>query len=522
MDLNLSLWQVLSFVGVILTAVLVNIVVKIWWVPLRTQKFLRNQGINGPPYKLFYGSTKELLEIRKHAKTTSSRITPHDITPLVLPHIDVWVKQYGRIFVHWMGTQARIVVDDPEMMKQILSNKSGHYEKPEPSIQLKRLIGYGLASSNGEKWARQRRLLNPAFHLESLKSMVPVVAASTAEMLEKWGNAIAEGVKEIEVSEEFPCLTADVIARTAFGSSFEEGKHIFHMLAELTVLAGQSFGKIYFPGSRFIPIPSNLRPRKLDMDIQKSLTEMIFNRKKNVEMRKYDSYGTDLLGLMMDAYKNELKDKKNFLSLSLQDMVDECKTFFIAGSETTANLLTWTLILLGMHTNWQDKAREEVLNIFNKEIPKFDALSRLKLVNMIFYEVLRLYPPAIIAIRKAYKNMQLGNLTIPADVELVLPTIMVHHDAELWGKDSKEFNPLRFSEGISKASTHPAAFTSFGFGPRTCIGQNFALLEAKVILIMVLQRFSFSISPTYIHAPASTFTLRPLHGAQIMFQELQT
>ncbi|XP_059067296.1 cytochrome P450 CYP72A616 [Cryptomeria japonica] len=521
MDLNLPWWQVLSFVGVILMAVLVNIVVKIWWVPLRTQKFLRNQGIHGPPYKLFYGSTKELLEIKKHAKLTSLKITPHDITPLVVPHIDVWVKQYGRIFVYWLGTAPKIVVDDPEIMKQILSNKSEHYEKPELNIQLRRLLGYGLASSNGEKWAGQRRLLTPAFHLESLKSMVPVMAASTAKMLEKWRNAIGEGVKEIEVSEEFPCLTADVIARTAFGSSFEEGKRIFHMLAELATLAGKSFGKIYFPGSRFLPIPSNLRSRKLDMDIQKSLTEIIFNRQKNVEMRKCDSYGSDILGLMMDAYKNKLKDKKDFLSLSLQDMIDECKTFFIAGSQTTATLLTWTLILLGMHTDWQDQAREEVLNIFNKDIPKFDALSRLKLVNMILYEVLRLYPPSIISSRKAYKNMQLGNLTIPTGIELVLPTIMVHHDVQLWGKDSKEFNPLRFSEGISKASTHPNAFIGFGFGPRTCMGQNFALIEAKVILIMILQHFSFSISPTYSHAPAFVFTILPQHGAQIMFQELQ-
>ncbi|XP_057865275.2 11-oxo-beta-amyrin 30-oxidase-like [Cryptomeria japonica] len=257
------------------------------------------------------------------------------------------------------------------------------------------------------------------------------------------------------------------------------------------------------------------------MDIQTSLTKMIFDRKKNVEMKNHDSYGTDLLGLMMDAYKNELKDKKNFLSLSLQHMVDECKTFFTAGSETTATLLTWTLIILGMHTNWQDQAREEVLHIFNKEIPKFEALSRLKLVNMIFYEVLRLYPPATFLTRKADKTMQLGNLTIPAGTELVLPTLMVQHDEELWGKYAKVFNPLRFSEGISKASTHPAAFTSFGFGPRTCIGQNFALIEAKVILIMILQHFSFSISPTYIHAPALVFTLQPLHGAQITFQNLQ-
>ncbi|XP_057865292.2 cytochrome P450 CYP749A22 isoform X1 [Cryptomeria japonica] len=521
MDLNLFPWRFVSFVGFILMAILVNILVKIWWTPLCTQKFLRNQGIDGPPYKLLYGSTQELLETKKRAKSTSMEFMPHDIVHQIVPHIHVWAQLYGRIFVYWLGTQARIVLHDPEMMKQILSNKFGHYEKPDPNFQLKRLFGlYGLASSSGEKWAHQRRLLNPAFHLDSLKSMVPVMASSTGRMLEKWENAIADGVKEIEVSNDFRCLTADVIARTAFGTSFEQGKHIFHMLAELTILAGKSFGKMSFLGSRFLPTPSNLRSKKLDMAIQKSLRELILNRKKNVEMGKNDSYGMDLLGLMMNAYKDEVKGKSNFVSLSLQHMVDECKTFFTAGSETTATLLTWTLILLGMHTDWQDAAREEVLHTFKRDTPNFDSMARLKLVNMILFEVLRLYPPIVGLSRRTCKKMQLGSLTVPAGVELVLPTITVNHDEELWGKDAKEFNPHRFSQGISKASTHPAAFTTFGFGPRTCIGQNFALIEAKVMLTMILQRFSFSVSPTYIHSPALIFTVLPLHGAQIIFQQL--
>lgn len=520
-DLNLFSWHVVNSVGFILITILVNILVKLWWMPLRIQKSLRNQGIDGPPYKLLYGSTQELLEIKKRAKSISMEFMPHDIVHGIFPHIHVWTQLYGRIFVYWLGTKARIFVHDPELMKQILSNKFGHYEKTDPNFQLKHLFGvYGLANTSGEKWARQRRLLNPAFHLESLKLMVPVMAASMGMMLDKWENAIADGVKEIEVSEEFRCLTADVIARTAFGTSFEQGKHIFHMLAELTVLAGKSFGKMYFPGYRFLPTPSNSRSRKLDVAIQQSLRELILNRKKDVELEKNESYGTDLLGLMMNAYKDEVKGKSNFVSLSLQHMVDECKTFFTAGSETTATLLTWTVILLGMHMDWQDKAREEVLHTFKRDTLNFNLLTRLKIMNMILYEVLRLYPPVTMLSRRTCKKMQLGSLTLPAGMELLLPTITVNHDEELWGKDAKDFNPQRFSQGISKASTHPAAFTTFGFGPRNCIGQNFALIEAKVMLTMILQRFTFSISPAYIHAPALIFTLLPVHGAQINFQRL--
>ncbi|KAH9329407.1 hypothetical protein KI387_001515 [Taxus chinensis] len=527
MDLNhLGNWWVWLWVSVI-CSVAATFVVRVWWIPVRKQKFLRSQGIHGPKYKLLFGNTQELQQIKIRASASMDLMQmPHDIAARVVPHIHVWAKHYGKIFVYWLGTTARIVVHDPEMVKQILSNKFGHYQKPEPTLPLKRLGGvYGLASTDGEMWARHRRLLNPAFHLESLKLMVPVVAASSAVMLEKWENAVGngDGVKEIEVSQEFRCVASDIIARTAFGTNFEKGKHVFQMLAELAVLAGKSFGTIDFPGSRFLPTPSNLRSRKLDKDIQKSLEEMILNRKRSAEMGKSDSYGTDLLGIMMDGYKDELKGNKNtnFVSSSLEHMVDESRTFFTAGNETTATLLTWTLILLGMHTDWQDRARQEVLHLFNKQIPNADALPHLKIVNMILYEVLRLYPAVPAMSRKTYKEMQLENITIPAGVELMLPIIALHHDVELWGKDVHEFNPNRFSQGISKASTHPAAFTGFGFGPRTCIGQNFALIEAKVMLTMILQRFSFVVSPAYVHAPALIFTLLPLHGAQIIFQHLQ-
>ena len=118
---------------------------------------------------------------------------------------------------------------------------------------------------------------------------------------------------------------------------------------------------------------------------------MIFDQKKNVEMRKYDSYNIDLLGLMMNAYKNELKDRDNFLCLSLENMVDECKTFFTVGSETTTTLLTWTLILLRIHIDWQGQAREEVLQIFNKETPKFDAFSSLKFVRINRVQIFAFY-----------------------------------------------------------------------------------------------------------------------------------
>ena len=139
---------------------------------------------------------------------------------------------------------------------------------------------------------------------------------------------------------------------------------------------------------------------------------------------------------------------------------------------------------------------------------------------MILYEVLRLYTPAIFLARRTYKAMELGGIRYPAGVNLMLPLIFIHHDPDIWGKDASEFNPQRFADGISNAAKHPAAFFPFGGGPRICIGQNFALLEAKMALSIILQRFSFELSPSYTHAPFPIGLLHPEHGAQLMLTRL--
>ena len=143
-------------------------------------------------------------------------------------------------------------------------------------------------------------------------------------------------------------------------------------------------------------------------------------------------------------------------------------------------------------------------------------------MNMILYEVLRLYPPANQLSRQVSHDITLGDMQLPAGAILNLPMVYVHHNEKLWGPDAKEFQPERFSNGVLKATGGNMSFFSFGWGPRICIGSNFAMMEAKVTLALILQRFSLELSPSYAHAPTvGNGTLRPQFGAQIILHRLQ-
>ncbi|KDP28356.1 hypothetical protein JCGZ_14127 [Jatropha curcas] len=511
-------------VGIFMVALTVLVVSKIWrlvkisiWKPYALTRSFRRQGVSGPPYYLFSGSLNDWKRLKMDATQTVLDTNSNDITPRVLPHYHKWCQQYGETILYWYGTRPVVCIADPELTKQVLSNKFGFYVKPKCSPAIEALTGKGVAIVNGQEWVTRRRIVNPAFSVDKLKVMVKRMAPCIVSMLDEWRNqvnAAEDQSKTIEINEEFRKLTSDIIAHTAFGSSYSRGKEAFEAQNELQHYCAASVLDVLVPGSHYLPTASNRQLWKLDRKIRNSLRQII---KSRLDSASSDcNYGDDLLGLMIEA--SETDQNKDGLKLNMDDIVEECKTFFFAGHETSSNVLTWTIFLLSIHQDWQTKLRQEVLEECGSKIPDSDMLARLKLVHMVLLEVLRLYCPVVETFREATKDMKLGDLMIPKESWVCIPITELHRSKKYWGQDANEFNPSRFANGISKAAKHPNAFIAFGMGPRTCVGQNFAMLEVKTVIAMILQRFSFSISPDYKHAPIDNIALQPQFGIPIIFK----
>ncbi|GMN42051.1 hypothetical protein TIFTF001_011266 [Ficus carica] len=474
---------------------------------------MASQGIRGPSYRLVQGNGKEIWDMRKEAMSRPMSLS-HNISLKVQPHLESWANMYGRNFLQWIGTQHQLIITELELIKEVFNNKNTDYSKTK-SKGFEKIFGDGLVITTGEKWAKLRKLAIHTFHAESLKGMFPAMISSVEMMLERWKNY--EG-KEIEVFEEFRFLTAEVISKTAFTSSYLEGKKIFDMLSRLTLILVMNFFKIRLPIiSKFYKTKEEIETDMLEREISSCIMEIVKRREDKVKNGEEDSYGSDLLGALITAHHDADETKR----ISADDLITECKSFYFAGQETTNSLLAWTVMLLAIHTDWQEEARKEVVNAFGQHNPTPDGIARLKVISLIINESLRLYPPIVSFSRTVEKEGRLGNLFLPSKMDVFITNLAFHHDPKIWGEDVHEFKPERFSEGVPKATNNnSAAFFPFGLGPRTCVGMNFALIEAKIALSMILRRYTFTLSPTYVHSPFQLITLQPQHGVQVMIHPL--
>uniref|UniRef100_N1QW59 Secologanin synthase n=1 Tax=Aegilops tauschii TaxID=37682 RepID=N1QW59_AEGTA len=427
-------WWWIAAAAAALAYVAAKLMEVLWWRPRRVEEHFARQGIRGPPYRFFIGCVREMvaLMVAASAKPMPPPYRSHNVLPRVLAFYHHWKKIYGSTFLIWFGPTPRLAVADPDLIREILLSRAEHFDRYESHPMVRQLEGEGLVSLRGEKWAHHRRVLAPTFHMENLKMLLPFIGKTVVDMAEKWVTMAdpASGEVEIDVSEWFQIVTEDAITRTAFGRSYEDGKAVFKLQTQLMAFASEAFRKVFIPGYRFLPTKKNTSSWKLDKEIRKNLVTLIGRRQEATDDERLQGCAKDLLGLMINASSNGGRRGQPVSPITVNDIVEECKTFFFAGKQTTSNLLTWTTVVLAMHPEWQERARQEVLEVCGAhDIPCREQLAKLKTLGMILNETLRLYAPAGAA------------------------------------------------------------------GARMCIGQNLALLEAKLTVAIILQRFEFRLSP---------------------------
>ncbi|XP_018624613.1 cytochrome P450 714C2-like isoform X2 [Nicotiana tomentosiformis] len=412
-----------------------------------------------------------------------------------------------------IGSTQILGVAKPEMVREIM-NTSANFDKPPYYMELlKPLFGDGVITSSGAKWNSQRKILAPEFRLEKLKGMIKLIQEAAVTVVEQWNAEIEKaaqgGIAEIHIDEHMRRFSAEVISRTCFGSSYIEGEEIFSKLTTLWLTVSKNLEFYAIPGMRHIPTKRNREIKALEKEIQTSILKVI-------EERKQAGIEKNLLQTILEAAKSSglSQDSAN------KFIVDNCKNIYLAGYETTAVSAQWCLVLLSVYPEWQNRVRSEVIEVCKGQLPDHDMIFRMKQLTKVINETLRLYTPVPVLPREAFADMKFGDICIPKGLNIWLLATTLHTDPKVWGPNANEFNPDRFENGVAGACTHPYLYMPFGSGVRICVGQNFALLELKILISLLLSHFSFSLSPKYVHSPTYRVVIEPQHGVHLLVKKL--
>lgn len=405
-------------------------------------------------------------------------------------------ERYGDIFTLDLGFVRWVVVSHPRQADHVLRENSHNYRKGGAMWDMIRtLLGNGLVVSEGEFWLRQRRMMQPHFHRKQLAGLTSAMVSATVDSLSRWDRAAALG-QPLDMLPAFSAITMRVITRALFGQGLSESDLEKVSQAMPFIIDYLMAGMVSRSLPKWVPFPGARRYRRLVRELDALIGELIKNE------RSAETSSDSLLAMLVNMVDAESGER-----MTDGQLLDEVKTFFLAGYETTSVALTWIMHLLAEHPEVMAKLQAEIDTVLAGRTPGFADLPALRYCSMVVQEAMRLRPPSWWLPRTAIADDVIDGYAIPAGTTVIAFTYGVHHHPRVWDQPAR-FDPERFrSEQL--AHQHKLSWMPFGVGQRQCIGKDFALMEAQLILAMLVQRYTFTQAKGAPIRPTFTMTLRP-------------
>ncbi|MFN8446401.1 MAG: cytochrome P450 [Caldilineaceae bacterium] len=423
----------------------------------------------------------------------------------VIKFLESCVHRYDEIVAIRVIGNNFYLVTHPDLIEEVLLTKNAKFQKSKSLKEFSRpVFGNGLLASDGDFWLRQRRLAQPAFHRQRIAAYGTTMVNYTNRLIADW--------KEGEVRDlhsEMMRLTLEVVAKTLFnkeatGEVTEIGEILDAIMARFATSGLINVAEAIL--GRELPIASNKRYHQAVSRLDEIVRTVIEERRANHEDKG------DLIGMFLAA-----RDEDGS-GMSDQQLLDECKTMFLAGHETTALTLSWTWWLLDANPQAKQKLQQELRQVLNGRSPTLADLPNLPYTGYIIAESMRLMPPAWTIEREALEDVEIGGYLIPKGAQVGMTQYGVHRDPR-WYANPNQFLPERWANDLLKRLPKYAYFP-FGGGPRICIGQQFALMEAQLMLATLAQKFDFELIPGQRIEPQPSITMRPKYGLKMRIKQL--
>lgn len=410
-------------------------------------------------------------------------------------------REYGDVFRFQLGFFDIYVINRPEFIKEALMNHAEFPKTPAMNI-LRVVLGNGLLISKGDFHRRQRRLMQPAFHKARIQSYAQSMTRLAEDHSARW-----EDGKEIDISVEMMTLTLQVISETMFGAAMDDSATRVSKAMNAII---PIIDRLAQPTGIFrmvLPSPSNIRLLKARRELNRIIYGIIAERRKSGDDRD------DLLGMLLSARDAEGDGS----GMTDKQVRDEAMTIFLAGHETTAIALSWTIYLLAQHPDVLERVRDELDAVLDGRAPTFDDLPNLTYTRQVVTESLRLYPPAYLFDRMPKQDWDLGDYTIPKKKYVFISPYIMHRRPDFY-PDPERFDPGRWAP--DGGSDRPKfAYFPFGGGPRICIGEQFAWTEMILVLATLLPKWDFELLPGQEIVTEPLITLRPKYGIRFRLHE---